>query len=189
MPVAGGASLPPRRRILIGSHKVGVAELVVQDEAGVFLPYAAVVDRLESAAKQIAGASVIHRGGLAILRLGAGSPAEDRHGRPEVWLQGGLHAGEWIGPAVVLQLMDELVRNSELRGRATWYLLPVVDAHGYQRTWAGERFLRTTETGANPNLNFPFRWGEAPPLLRRLLGRRLRKWRSEEHTSELQSPC
>jgi hypothetical protein len=72
--------------------------------------------------------------------------------------------------------MDELVRNSELRGRATWYLLPVVDAHGYQRTWAGERFLRTTENGENANLNFPFRWGEAPPLLRRLLGRRLRGW-------------
>lgn len=61
--------------------------------------------------------------------------------------------------------MDELIRSSELRGRAIWYLLPVVDAHGYQRTWAGERFLRTTENGENPNLNFPYRWGEAPPLL------------------------
>jgi len=72
--------------------------------------------------------------------------------------------------------MDELVRNNALRARATWYLLPVVDAHGYKRTWAGERFLRTSENGENPNLNFPFRWGEAPPLLRRLLGKRLRKW-------------
>lgn len=142
----------------------------------VFLPYEAVVDRLEGAAKQLAGASVLHRGGLAILRLGAGSTSDDNDSRPEVWLQGGIHANEWIGPAVVLRLMDELVRNSELRARATWYLVPVVDAHGYKRTWAGERFLRTTENGENPNLNFPFRWGEAPPLLRRLLGRRLRKW-------------
>src|SRR5215813_12469818 len=88
-------------------------------EAEVFLSYEAVVDRLEGAAKQIGGASVLHRGGLAILRLGAGSTSGDNAGRPEVWLQGGLHASEWIGPAVVLRLMDELVRSSELRGRAT----------------------------------------------------------------------
>ena len=105
----------------------------------VFLPYEAVVDRLEGAAKQLAGASVFHRGGLAILRLGAASTSDDNDSRPEVWLQGGVHANEWIGPAVVLRLMDEIVRNSELRARATWYLLPVVDAHGYKRTWAGER--------------------------------------------------
>ncbi|HZS61589.1 MAG TPA: M14 family metallopeptidase [Gemmatimonadaceae bacterium] len=134
----------------------------------VFLPYEAVVDRLTSAAQQIAGASVLHRGSLAILRLGTGSP--------EVWLQGGLHASEWIGPAVVLQLMDELIRNSALRGRATWYVLPVVDAEGYRRTWGGERFARTTANGVNANLNFPFRWGEAPPVLRRLLGAKLRQW-------------
>ncbi|MHB1328169.1 MAG: M14 family zinc carboxypeptidase [Gemmatimonadales bacterium] len=140
-----------------------------------FLPYSAVVDRLESAARQLPGASVIHRGGLAILRLGAESASEcDK--RPEIWLQGGLHAAERIGPAVVLRLMDELVRNGTLRSCATWYLLPVVDVRGYQRTWAGERFLRTTENGENPNLNFPFRWGEAPALLRLLLGRRLRQW-------------
>jgi hypothetical protein len=72
--------------------------------------------------------------------------------------------------------MDELIRNGELRGRATWYLLPVVDAHGYQRTWAGERFRRTTENGENPNLNFPYRWGVAPRLVSRLLGTRLRAW-------------
>lgn len=142
----------------------------------VFLSYEAVIDRLEDTAKQVAGASVLRRGGLVILRLGAASTSGDNDGRPEVWLQAGLHACEWIGPAVVLRLMDELVRNNELRGRATWYLLPVVDAHGYQRTWAGERFLKTTENGENANLNFPFRWGEAPPLLRRLLGRRLRRW-------------
>src|SRR5215469_2600554 len=142
----------------------------------VFLPYEAVLARLDAAAKQLAGASVLHRGGLAILKLGPPSTSGDNDSRPEVWLQGGLHANEWIGPAVVLRLMDELVRNSELRARATWYLLPVVDAHGYKRTWAGERFLRTTENGENPNLNFPFRWGEAPLLLRRLLGKRLRQW-------------
>ena len=145
-------------------------------EAEVFLSYEAVVDRLEDAARQFPGASVLHRDGLAILRMGTASAPDANDGRPEIWLQGGLHACEWIGPAVVLRLMDELIRRSELRGRATWYLLPVVDAHGYQRTWAGERFLRTTENGENPNLNFPYRWGEAPRLLSRLLGRRLRRW-------------
>src|SRR6516165_120011 len=52
----------------------------------VFLPYEAVVDRLEGAAKQLDGASVLHRGGLAILKLGAGSTSGDSDSRPEVWL-------------------------------------------------------------------------------------------------------
>ena len=141
-----------------------------------FLSYEAIVDRLEDAAKQLPGASVLYRDGLAILKIGAAAASDGNDPRPEIWLQGGLHACEWIGPAVVLRLMDELIANSELRGRAIWYLLPVVDADGYRRTWAGERFLRTTENGENPNLNFPYRWGEAPPLLIRLLGRRLRRW-------------
>ena len=144
-------------------------------EAGVFLPYEAIVDRLESTAKQIAGASVIHRGGLAILKLGAEASGVN-HSPREVWLQGGIHACEWLGPAVVLRLMDELVQNSALRRRATWYLLPVVDVQGYQRTWSGERFRRTADSGENPNMNFPFRWGKAPLLLRLLLGRKLRRW-------------
>ena len=141
-----------------------------------FLSYEAIVDRLESTARQLPGASVLHRGGLVILKLEAASTPADNGERPEIWLQAGLHACEWIGPATVLRLMDELARNSELRNRATWYLLPVVDAQGYRRTWAGERFLKTTENGENANLNFSFRWGEAPPLLRRLLGKRLRRW-------------
>ena len=145
-------------------------------EAEVFLPYEAVVDRLEDAAKQLPAATVLHRDGLAILRVGTASASHVTHRRPEIWVQGGLHACEWIGPVVVLRLMDELIQSSELRGCATWYLLPVVDAHGYQRTWAGERFLRTTEHGENPNLNFPYKWGEAPPLVSLLLGRRLRGW-------------
>lgn len=151
--------------------------------ATVFLPYDAVVDRLEDAARQLPEASVLHRDGLAILRVGSAATPNATQGRSEIWLQAGLHACEWIGPVVVLRLIDELIRNSELRSRATWYFLPVVDAHGYQRTWAGERFLRTTESGENPNLNFPYRWGEAPPLLRRLLGRQIRGWMGAQPTT------
>ncbi|HEX5076836.1 MAG TPA: M14 family metallopeptidase [Gemmatimonadaceae bacterium] len=157
--------------------------LTLGRDAEVFLPYEAVVDRLENAARQLPGSSVLHRDGLAFLRVGAASASDVDQGRPEIWLQGGLHACEWIGPAIVLRLMDELIRSSDLRDRATWYVLPVVDAHGYQRTWAGERFLRTTENGENPNLNFPYRWGEAPRLASRLAGKRLRAWMGPRPTS------
>ena len=68
--------------------------------------------------------------------------------------------------------------DSEQRASRLRHLVSAarLDAHGYQRTWAGERFLRTTEHGENPNLNFPYKWGEAPPLVSLLLGRRLRGW-------------
>ena len=145
-------------------------------EREVFLSYDAIVARLEDAAKQLPDASVVHREGLAILRLGTAPSSDVDDARPEIWLQGGLHACEWIGPVVVLRLLDELIRNVGLRARATWYLLPVVDAESYRRTWAGERFLRTTENGENPNLNFPYCWGAAPRLLGYLLGRKLRGW-------------
>ena len=88
-------------------------------EPEVFLSYEAVVDRLEDVANQLPGASVLHRDGLAILRMGTVSASDVNDRRPEIWLQGGLHACEWIGPVVVLRLMDELLRSSELRGRAT----------------------------------------------------------------------
>lgn len=145
-------------------------------EEGVFLPYDEVVDRLEAVAAQTEGATVLHRGGLAILRLSEGATEGGAEHRPQIWLQAGLHACEWIGPAVVLQVIDELIRDSRLRGQATWYLVPVVDADGYQRSWAGERFLKTTEGGENPNLNFPFQWGVAPALLKLFLGNRLKGW-------------
>ena len=53
-------------------------------EAEVFLPYEAVVDRLEDAAKQLPGASVLHREGLAILRVGTASASDVNGGRPEI---------------------------------------------------------------------------------------------------------
>ena len=41
-----------------------------------FLSYEAIVDRLEDAAKQLPGASVLYRDGLAILKIGAAAASD-----------------------------------------------------------------------------------------------------------------
>lgn len=141
-----------------------------------FLPYDGIVERLEQVARSTAGATVVHRGGLAVLRLEPPMASTDAVAPPDAWIQAGIHPCEWIGPAVALRIIEAVVQNERLRRIAVWHFAPVVDADGYRRTWNGERFLKTVDTGENANLNFPHMWRVAPPLMKRLLSRRLEQW-------------
>jgi carboxypeptidase A4 len=50
---------------------------------------------------------------------------------PALWIDGGIHAREWISPAVVTYLIDYLVEHSE-QLEADYYVLPVVNPDGYK---------------------------------------------------------
>lgn len=53
---------------------------------------------------------------------------------PIILIDGGIHAREWIAPAVVLYTLQQLVENganSELLEGIDWYLLPVLNPDGY----------------------------------------------------------
>ncbi|XP_055912461.1 carboxypeptidase B-like [Eupeodes corollae] len=101
-------------------------------------------------------------------------------GRPDkkiIFIDGGFHAREWISPAAVLYVIEQLTENyeenRELLENYNWVILPVVNADGYEytRQSTSNRMWRKTRTpykgslnrnchGADPNRNFDFHWME-----------------------------
>ncbi|XP_051859540.1 uncharacterized protein LOC117572446 [Drosophila albomicans] len=101
---------------------------------------------------------------------------DGRANKKVVFLDGGFHAREWISPAAVLyiieQLVEEFAENEYLLKDYDWVVLPVVNPDGYEHTQTGTyarifrktrqpyRFLTQTCYGADPNRNFDFHWNE-----------------------------
>ncbi|XP_053672777.1 zinc carboxypeptidase A 1-like [Anopheles nili] len=93
-------------------------------------------------------------------------------GRPGVFLEGGIHAREWISPATVTYLLNELVNSKDPQVRALaekfdWYVFPSVNPDGYVYTHKVNRLWRKTRKpygafcyGADPNRNWDFHWAE-----------------------------
>jgi len=90
--------------------------------------------------------------------------------KPAMWIDGGIHAREWIGHASVTFMMNELVENDDqhpdLTENLDWYLLPVVNPDGYLFTQTDNRFWRKTRSlnlggcyGTDANRNWGFHWG------------------------------
>ena len=63
----------------------------------------------------------------------------------------GIHAREWISPAVVTYMMRELTENitgqQELVDELDWYIVPSVNPDGYAYTWSDDRLWRKTRRG------------------------------------------
>jgi murein tripeptide amidase MpaA len=65
---------------------------------------------------------------LVVVRVGSGRP-----GRPAVFVEGGIHAREWISPAAVTFMVDQLVSqpaNRDLLDYYDFYFLPVTNPDG-----------------------------------------------------------
>ncbi|XP_033754889.1 carboxypeptidase B-like [Pecten maximus] len=93
--------------------------------------------------------------------------------RPAFWMEGGIHAREWISPATVVymtaQMLDTYDSDSAMKefvDSYDWYILPVFNVDGYERTWNGDRMWRKTMskhglcTGVDPNRNWDYKWCE-----------------------------
>lgn len=97
-----------------------------------------------------------------------------------IWIDGGLHAREWIAVPTVTYVADTLLRTyGTTSGQNATYLLdnfnvivcPIINVDGYAYTWAtnGDRMWRKTRSpnsgspcvGTDPNRNWNFHWGEA----------------------------
>lgn len=95
-------------------------------------------------------------------------------GNPGVFIEGGIHAREWIAPAVVTYLANALLtaddRNETVQSMAhryDWYLVPSANPDGYVYSHERDRFWRKTRQpfgsvcyGADPNRNWDFHWSE-----------------------------
>ncbi|XP_076285715.1 carboxypeptidase B isoform X1 [Lasioglossum baleicum] len=98
---------------------------------------------------------------LKVLRISNGKPNV-----PALWIDGGIHAREWISPAAVTYIIDYLVDNSESL-ETDYYILPVANPDGYEYTFTRDRLWRKNRrraigsscTGVDLNRNFGYRWG------------------------------
>jgi len=90
--------------------------------------------------------------------------------KPAMWIDGGIHAREWISPATVTFMLRELVENDadhpDLLENLDWYILPVVNPDGYLYTQTDNRLWRKTRKpngngcyGTDANRNFGYMWG------------------------------
>merc|ERR1712038_2241680 len=91
--------------------------------------------------------------------------------KPAVWIDGGIHAREWVSPAATTWVLKELVENDaahpDLLENLDWYILPCVNPDGYLYTQTNNRLWRKTRTpngnsgcyGTDANRNWGYHWG------------------------------
>ncbi|XP_063386547.1 carboxypeptidase B-like isoform X2 [Cydia fagiglandana] len=103
---------------------------------------------------------------IKLLMISNGCPSNKA-----VWLDGGIHAREWVSVAVVTYIANEIVQNfnkmPESVTNKDWYVLSVVNPDGYVYTHTTDRMWRKNRSqygqcaGVDLNRNFSVGWGEA----------------------------
>lgn len=91
--------------------------------------------------------------------------------RKGFWIDGTIHAREWLSTATVVRIMNHLVTSTEddverLIEAYDWYVVPIVNPDGYSYTWTTERYWRKNRRpinknciGVDLNRNFDYQWG------------------------------
>ena len=118
--------------------------------------------------------------GLKIAKLDLIDPDGDEASRPGFVINGCQHAREWISPASVMYLADQLVNGyggdsqiTEYLDELVFYIVPVVNPDGYNYTFpasqggAGQRLWRKNRRnngngtfGVDLNRNWSTAWGQ-----------------------------
>merc|ERR1712226_1521374 len=100
-------------------------------------------------------------------------PQNSSVSKPAVWIDGGIHAREWVSPAATTWMLKELVENNDahpdLLENFDWYILPSANPDGYAYTRDHDRMWRKTRSdnggllhcmGVDANRNWGFHWNE-----------------------------
>jgi len=112
--------------------------------------------------------------GRHILAARIGSNSNPR--KPGIFIEGGIHAREWISPASVTYIIKQLVlrpENRDLIDKFDFYIVPVLNPDGYEYTHNVDRMWRknrarddsflniiTNCRGVDLNRNFGYKWGD-----------------------------
>ena len=56
------------------------------------------------------------------------------HGKPNIWIEAGIHAREWIAPAMATYIIDQLVNNDKdgFLSKLNFHILPCANPDGYE---------------------------------------------------------
>uniref|UniRef100_A0A3B4UK53 Carboxypeptidase A6 n=1 Tax=Seriola dumerili TaxID=41447 RepID=A0A3B4UK53_SERDU len=108
---------------------------------------------------------------LYVLQLGKRS----RPQKKAVWIDCGVHAREWIGPAFCQWFVKEAISSYQydsvmrrLLNQLNFYIMPVFNVDGYHFSWTTDRFWRKTRSknhkfhcrGVDANRNWKVKWCE-----------------------------
>ncbi|XP_011690613.1 PREDICTED: zinc carboxypeptidase isoform X2 [Wasmannia auropunctata] len=88
---------------------------------------------------------------------------------PGIFIEGGIHAREWISPATVMYILHQLLTSEDLDVRDLaeshdWYIFPSFNPDGYAYTHTRNRLWRKTRkpyglcVGADANRNWSYKW-------------------------------
>uniref|UniRef100_A0A8C7SWM9 Carboxypeptidase A6 n=1 Tax=Oncorhynchus mykiss TaxID=8022 RepID=A0A8C7SWM9_ONCMY len=92
-----------------------------------------------------------------------------------VWIDCGVHAREWIGPAFCQWFVKEALHSYQddsvmrrLMNQLNFYIMPVFNVDGYHFSWTTDRFWRKTRSknakyhcrGVDANRNWKVKWCE-----------------------------
>ncbi|XP_037782742.1 carboxypeptidase B-like [Penaeus monodon] len=93
--------------------------------------------------------------------------------KPGIFIDGGIHAREWISPATVTYMLNELVTNSAtydaILSSVNFYIMPSINPDGYEYCHTDDRLWRKTRSdngspfgckGVDPNRNWGYHWNE-----------------------------
>jgi carboxypeptidase A2 len=115
-----------------------------------------------------AGTSTEGRQILVVKISQAGSPANKR----SVFIDGAFHAREWISPAIVTWMINDLLTNraanKDVLDAFDFYIIPFINPDGYEYSHESSRMWRKTRSdhnsaagcyGVDPNRNSDFHFG------------------------------
>ncbi|XP_014297850.1 carboxypeptidase B [Microplitis demolitor] len=89
--------------------------------------------------------------------------------KPQILIDAGIHAREWIAPSTALYAVHQLVTNQSntyLYKNVDWLIIPSLNPDGYEYTHSNYRFWRKTRSinkgstciGTDANRNFDLKW-------------------------------